>query len=289
MVPAHTVSSLDVNDGTHRSPPPRASLGRRKVLHSTQPSSHTRRKQPEGRCSCRWRRDIVPGIETDVADGVTTATSGGWAASALIAVVAAAAVIVLVAVIRERYHRRRRTALENQLASLEGVLVNLAGEISTDEPSSSSSTSACDESSSDIRSGDSFSPRGPLSTAISILCADGTRQLPAPDRIDLRATCYVYDNLDQPLSPADLAGGLNISLRTLQRGLSTSLGCSPRELILAIKMREAKRHLIDDGARVQEAARAVGFDDPFHFSRRFKAYYGVSPTEMQARISRSVA
>jgi AraC-like DNA-binding protein len=91
------------------------------------------------------------------------------------------------------------------------------------------------------------------------------------------------------MTPADLADGLNVSLRSLQRGLAGSLGCSPRELILAIKMREAKRHLLEGDARVQEAARAVGFDDPFHFSRRFKAYYRVSPTEMQERISQIVA
>jgi AraC-like DNA-binding protein len=136
---------------------------------------------------------------------------------------------------------------------------------------------------------DGYSPRGPLSTAISILCRDGSSRLPAPDRVDLRATCFIYERLEQPLTPAELADGLNVSLRSLQRGLSGALGCTPRELILGIKMREAKRSLLEDRARVQEAARAVGFDDPFHFSRRFKAYYRVSPTEMQDRVGRHVA
>ncbi len=138
-------------------------------------------------------------------------------------------------------------------------------------------------------SGEAFAPRGPLSTAISILRQDFGPGLPGPDRVDLRATIYIYEVLDQPITPTDLAAGLSLSLRSVQRGLSASLGCTPTELILAVKMREAKRLLLEDDCRVQEAARAVGFDDPFHFSRRFKAYYDISPSDMQARRSRSVA
>ena len=207
-------------------------------------------------------------------------TTGGWVlpVTALIALAVAGAAIVL----WKRRVRERRDALENQLTSLEGVLVNLA--ISSDQPAP---TTALPDPPS--LSDDSFSPRGPLSTAISILQHDLAPNLPPPDRVDLRATCHVYEHLGQPMTPADLADGLNVSLRSLQRGLAGSLGCSPRELILAIKMREAKRHLLEGDARVQEAARAVGFDDPFHFSRRFKAYYRVSPTEMQERISQIVA
>ena len=207
-------------------------------------------------------------------------TTGGWAlpVMALIALAAAGVAIVL----WKRHVRERRNALEHQLASLEGVLVNLA--VSPDQRAPA--TAIPDEPS---LSDDGFSPRGPLSTAISILQNDLAPNLPPPDRVDLRATCHIYEHLEQPMTPADLADGLNLSLRSLQRGLAGSLGCTPRELILAIKMREAKRHLLEGDARVQEAARAVGFDDPFHFSRRFKAYYRVSPTEMQARISQIVA
>lgn len=218
---------------------------------------------------------------------MTTANAGmagGWILPVLALIAVIAAVVVLVTVLRERHHTKRREALETQLSSLEGVLVGLAGP-SPEQPAPASADSPEEISFSD----DSFSPRGPLSTAISILQNDLRPNLPGPDRVDLRAMCHVYEHLQQPLTPGDLADGLNLSLRSLQRGLAGSLGCTPRELILAIKMREAKRSLIEEGVRVQEAARAVGFDDPFHFSRRFKTYYRVSPTEMQSRISRHVA
>lgn len=208
-------------------------------------------------------------------------TIDGWVVP-LIALIALTAVAGLAMTMWKRHVKKRRVALENQLTSLEGVLVNLAKPPDQQAPSKAvpAEPSLPD---------DGFSPRGPLSTAISILQNDLVPNLPPPDRVDLKATCHIYEHLQQPITPADLADGLNLSLRSLQRGLAGSLGCTPRELILAIKMREAKRCLLEEDARVQEAARAVGFDDPFHFSRRFKAYYRVSPTEMQARISQIVA
>jgi AraC-like DNA-binding protein len=217
--------------------------------------------------------------------GPGAATPGGWLVTTAAVIAALAAVVAAAVALRERYHRRRRAALEGQLADLEGVLVGLG----TRAPISSAAPHPPSPAVAEEPTDDPAVLRGPLSTAISILRRDLGPELPAPDRTDLRATRYLYQHLARPLTPAELAGGLNLSLRTLQRGLSTTLGCTPRELILAIKMREAKRRLVDDGFRVQEAARAVGFDDPFHFSRRFKAYYGVPPTEMQARAAQPAA
>lgn len=218
----------------------------------------------------------VPGIDTGQSSGLLL--TGG------IVIGIAAVIAVIIMVLRERHHRKRRAALETHLSDLEGIILGLVNQRS-DRP-----TPITDAIAVESQSGtESFCPRGPLSTAISILRTDAGVELPPPDRTDLRATCFVYENLKDPLTPGDLADGLNLSLRSLQRGLGGSLGCTPTELILAVKMREAKRLLIEDEARVQEAARAVGFDDPFHFSRRFKTYYGVSPTEMQERLSRSVA
>jgi len=213
-----------------------------------------------------------------------TAATGIRLIPILITTAIVVALLIAVAVLREKHHRRRRTELQNKLADLEGILVGMSSvspnfhvQSTTEQTVGSSLT------------GSDFAPRGPLSTAISTLRNDLGPGLPGPDRVDLRATIYAYERLDQPITPADLSDDLNLSLRSLQRGLSSSLGCTPRELILAVKMREAKRMLLDNDCRVQEAARAVGFDDPFHFSRRFKTYYRMSPSEMQARRSRSVA
>jgi AraC-like DNA-binding protein len=95
----------------------------------------------------------------------------------------------------------------------------------------------------------------------------------------------VHRHLGETLTPADLAEELHISLRTLERGLATTLACTPSQLIVAMKMREARRLLLSGRFRVNEVASRLGFSSPYHFSRRFKEFYGVAPSELARRDS----
>jgi AraC-like DNA-binding protein len=230
------------------------------------------------------RRGAMIATIAAMSNGVQPGPESPLLVPAIVGLLAAVLVGVLVVVLRERSYRRRRAELETRLAGLEQILLGVSNAGASDGGPSSDSVPPA---SSSIHS--AVAPRGPLSSVISTLRHDARPGLPGPDRVDLRAMILVYERIDRPTTPAELADELNLSLRSVQRGLSGSLGCTPRELILAVKMREAKRLLIEDDARVQEAARAVGFDDPFHFSRRFKAYYGLSPSEMQDRVNRNVA
>ena len=90
----------------------------------------------------------------------------------------------------------------------------------------------------------------------------------------------IHRSIEKRLAPGQLADALCVSLRTLERGLGETLGCTPRQLILAMKMREARRLLLR-GARVGEVADRLGFANVFHFSRRFKAFYHVAPSEVR--------
>ena len=55
---------------------------------------------------------------------------------------------------------------------------------------------------------------------------------------------------------------------------------SPRELVIAVKMYEAKRMLAGTDQLVATVARAVGFEDASYFSKRVKAYYGILPSQL---------
>ncbi len=94
------------------------------------------------------------------------------------------------------------------------------------------------------------------------------------------ALAYVQLHLSENLAVTDLADALHTTPRTLQRGFKRALDCTPRELLLTVRMREAKRLLKTGLHRVSEVAYQVGFEDPAHFSRRFKAYYGRSPSDL---------
>lgn len=52
---------------------------------------------------------------------------------------------------------------------------------------------------------------------------------------------------------------------------------SPYQYLLRRKMNLAAAFLVQGGRLVKEAAQHVGFMDPYHFSRCFKAVHGVSP------------
>jgi len=96
-----------------------------------------------------------------------------------------------------------------------------------------------------------------------------------------QAILCVHRNLSQALTAHGLAEELHVSLRTLERGLLLALDCTPRQLILATKMREARRLLLAGRLLVKEVAFRLGFGDQYHFSRCFKSFYHVAPSDVR--------
>jgi AraC-like DNA-binding protein len=101
-----------------------------------------------------------------------------------------------------------------------------------------------------------------------------------------RALRYIEANLEDPrLSPRSIAVALKISLRYLH-GLFEGTGQSVGATILAKRL-ERTRDLLTDPRygrlNVSEIAFRCGFNEAAHFSRTFKARFGVRPTELRAR------
>lgn len=111
---------------------------------------------------------------------------------------------------------------------------------------------------------------------------------PVPRELCSRVIAFIIRHLEDPLAPAEVASGVHVSLRTLQRAVLTSLGCTPGELIMAVRMREAQRLLRVEGLLVKEVASRVGFVSVSHFSRKFKEYYRVPPSELPPGQARSL-
>ncbi|MEZ4388079.1 MAG: helix-turn-helix domain-containing protein [Candidatus Krumholzibacteriia bacterium] len=104
-------------------------------------------------------------------------------------------------------------------------------------------------------------------------------ELPAaPPELATRLLDHIRDHLAEPLNVGELADALGVSVRTLQRECRLGLGASPREVILAVKMRAAHDLLATGRWRVGEVAEQVGFDSPYHFSRRYKDFHGEPPS-----------
>ena len=80
------------------------------------------------------------------------------------------------------------------------------------------------------------------------------------------------------LTPADLARRLHVGYSTLRRRFRARTGYSLKEYILRVRLRRAKELLMLTHRTVAQVSAEVGFEDPFYFSRLFKAREGTAPT-----------
>jgi AraC-like DNA-binding protein len=79
-------------------------------------------------------------------------------------------------------------------------------------------------------------------------------------------------------SAQKIAAAMDTSVRTMARRLSVQ-GLSYRAVLDEVRFESAKQLLLVRDTRISEVARAVGFDDPSHFSRLFRRIGGLSPRE----------
>ncbi len=101
----------------------------------------------------------------------------------------------------------------------------------------------------------------------------------------LRATQYIDAHVENPnLAPSHVAAALGISVGYLHRlfqSAETSISGYMREYRLA-RCREALGSPLHAGEHVTEIALRWGFNDLPHFSRAFRAQYGMSPRDYRA-------
>lgn len=80
----------------------------------------------------------------------------------------------------------------------------------------------------------------------------------------------------------DIAAAAHMDGSSVCRLFRRFLGVSPHQYLRRRKMALAAAYLLERGGRVQDAAARVGMEDPFHFSRAFKAVHGVPPSALRS-------
>ena len=96
-------------------------------------------------------------------------------------------------------------------------------------------------------------------------------------RVEVVLRC-LEENLSASVTIVELAELVSLSPSRLAHLFKEQMGDSIIELHLKLRLRHAS-HLLERTARpIGEIAEEVGFQSPFHFSRQFKIYYGMSPS-----------
>ena len=101
-----------------------------------------------------------------------------------------------------------------------------------------------------------------------------------------QSIAYMMQHLHEPLQVATLAATANTSPSHFFALFKRLTGRPPICYFIRLRMQRACELLQDESLHVKEVAACLGYDDPFYFSRIFKAVNRVAPTEYRLAHAR---
>lgn len=100
----------------------------------------------------------------------------------------------------------------------------------------------------------------------------------------LRAKSYIEENYQREISLEEVSKIVDISPYYFSTIFKQIVGKNFIEYLTDIRMRHAKNLLKDRSRSIKEICSLSGYSDPNYFSRLFKKYEGITPTEYRERI-----
>ncbi len=98
------------------------------------------------------------------------------------------------------------------------------------------------------------------------------------------AAAFFMDHLDSTDSLEDVAARVGLSASHLIRLFKQEFGTSPIRWRDSIRLAKAREQLVKSDVPLARISKAVGWDDPFYFSRRFKQHFGLAPDHYRRRF-----
>lgn len=127
-----------------------------------------------------------------------------------------------------------------------------------------------------------YAAAGAAGHALNLVAAEASA--PAglhADRIEL-ARDYLRRHLDTRLTVPELAATAGMSMSQFADRFRAATGLSVTAYLKGLRSARARELLATTDAPIAEIGRAVGYPDPFYFSRQFTAANGMSPTAFRA-------
>lgn len=101
------------------------------------------------------------------------------------------------------------------------------------------------------------------------------------------AQSYLREHLDAPVRVGELAAQVGLSTSHFAALFRKATGGGVIEYVKRLRIARASELLITTAMPVTDVARAVGYDDPFYFSRQFRGVHDCSPTTFRERATSS--
>lgn len=103
------------------------------------------------------------------------------------------------------------------------------------------------------------------------------------DRRIETAIQIIHRELHRNLPIGELASEVRLSPWHFIHLFKSQTAVTPKQYILQLRMKRAESLLDNSFLSVKEIAADVGFADRSHFSREFKRYWGMTPSEIRER------
>lgn len=99
-----------------------------------------------------------------------------------------------------------------------------------------------------------------------------------------RCLSHIEQHYLEITSVSQLAEACHVSPGHLSRVFKKFCDESPWQMLTRLKLNRAGELLLHGELMIKEVAGVIGFEDPYHFSRVFKQYYGMSPKRFREAI-----
>ncbi len=122
---------------------------------------------------------------------------------------------------------------------------------------------------------------------LDFIVANSTNKVPSQVNRQLdyvrKVVKYVQLKYNEQIHVEEIAAMFGLNRSYLSRLFKEATGRTIQDYILSCRMNEAKSYLSSKQYSIQYVAYAVGYNDTFTFSKAFKRYTGLSPSEFKEK------